>query len=734
MARGYAHSRGDRASYERYLRGMDASMRQKVALTAAHLLGEGRVADMGMGSGAGSHALAALYPRLDVVAVDLDPTMAALARQKYALENLALVVNDIATPAFRPGAFDAIFDSSVLHHVTSFGGYRRENAALALAAQAVALAEHGVLIVRDFVDPGPEPVQLDLPDDDGDTTSDPRRCSTAHLFLRFAREFRSLADSPGFAYEEVVRDEAAPPLRAGWRRFRVRHTLAAEFVLRKDYRADWESEVKEEYTYLTQGGFEEVFGRLGLRMLASTPLRNPWILAHRDRGHFEIRDQEGRSLEYPPTNYLIAGEKVASGEGVRFQDAGDAEPVGFLRLEHHRDRVTGRLRDLVRRPHATVDVLPYFEDRGALLVLARMSYPRPVLASTEATPSLDGRRPAQYVSEPLNVLQTDRPLGDTVEDALAAAGVAPAGIQGFRGGAIYYPSPGGILEEVRSVLVEIAPVFVQSPLVGRSGFSTSGRVRAVEALQLLRAAQVGGLPDARLELNVHELLLQEGRDPGPWIGEAIVLADAGRAPRVTTMRELERRPPRRRFERAARPEGPPFLDVRCRTFEERDAAGAVLYAQPRELVLPRPFGTNTVSVAPLWRQGAEVLIGLDDDDLPAAQSFVGDSALLVAPAWRLGRDLATATPARAWVCGRLNGEYGLTPGGVWDLGGPYHPSAGLTPETVYPLAVEISGWDGRGRELQWVTLADAVAQRALLRDGHLRITVLRAAHALGVLG
>ena len=344
MTKGYAHSRGGRESYERYLRGMDASMRQKVALTAAHLLGEGRVADMGTGSGAGAHALAALYPRLDVVGVDVDPAMAALAREKYAVPNLAFVVNDIASPAFRPGAFDAIFDSSVLHHVTSFGGYHRENAALALAAQAIALAEHGVLIVRDFVDPGEEAVWLDVPDDDGDRGDDPRTCSTAQLFLRFAREFRSLAATPGFVFGEVQPEEAAPRLCPGWRRFRVTHTLAAEFVLRKDYRADWGSEVKEEYTYLTQDGFEEVFARLGLRVLASTPLRNPWIVSHRYRGRFEIRDVTGRSLEYPPTNYLIAGEKVPAGEGVRFQDTGDAEPLGFLHLEHHRDRVTGTVR------------------------------------------------------------------------------------------------------------------------------------------------------------------------------------------------------------------------------------------------------------------------------------------------------------------------------------------------------------------------------------------------------
>ena len=75
--------RGDRGAYERYLSGMDASMRQKVALTAAHILSEGRIADMGMGSGTGSEALAALYPALQVVGVDVNPEMVAIARDRY---------------------------------------------------------------------------------------------------------------------------------------------------------------------------------------------------------------------------------------------------------------------------------------------------------------------------------------------------------------------------------------------------------------------------------------------------------------------------------------------------------------------------------------------------------------------------------------------------------------------------------------------------------------------------
>jgi SAM-dependent methyltransferase len=726
MAQGPA--RHDRQAYERYLRGMAASMRQKVALTAAHLLGEGRVADMGMGSGAGSEALAALYPRLDVIGVDVDPTLAAMAREKYRSANLSFVVGDIARPVFRAESLDAVFDSSVLHHVTSFGGYRRENAADALAVQAEALRPHGVLIVRDFVDPGGAPVALDLPAGDGDASDDPRTCSTARLFERFAREFRSLSAKPGFAYAEAA---GAPE---GWRRFLVPHTLAAEFVLRKDYRRDWESEVKEEYTYLTQGGFEDTFARLGLRVLASTPLRNPWIVANRYRGRIALRDAEGRPLEFPPTNYLIAGEKVPAGEGVRIDDAGEAAPIGFLAIERHRDRETGAVRDLARRPHLTVDVLPFFEDAGAILVLARMSYPRPILAAADASPTLDGSTAVQYATEPLSVLQADRPIADTVEEALRArAGVAASAIREMRDGAAYYPSPGGIVEEVRSVLVGIEPAFVAAPLENVSGFSTSGRVRAVEARLLLRAAQVGGLPDARLETNVHELLLQLGRDPGPWIGEAIELAGAATPPATTSVLTLAAHPPRRRFVRDPAAPSPGFLDLRCRRFEERDASGAVIASRALELVVPRPFGTNTVAVAPLWRHGGTVFIGIDDDDLPAAQSFTGSSAVLVAPAWRLPRAVAAITPACAWVRARLEDEYGLALGGTWELGGPFRPSAGVTPETVYPLAVEATGAGGRGRALHWVDLRDAVAHRATLRDGHRRVVLLRAAHALGLL-
>ncbi len=722
--------RGSGDAYARYLAGMDASMRQKVALTAAHFVCRGRIADMGMGSGAGTHALAALYPGLEVTGVDLDPEMVAIAAARHRLGNLRFVQGDVARPPFDPQSLDGILDSSVLHHVTSFGGYRHENAADALAAQVRALRTHGVLVVRDFVAPedGAAPVRLDLPGEAGDRADDPMTCSPAALLLRFAGEFRSLSPAPGFACEEL------PPPRAGWRRFLLSHRHAVEFLLRKDYRDDWAQEAKEEYTWCTQRECEAILARLGLRLLASTPLRNPWILRHRWEGQVELRREDGSPLPLPPTNYLAAGERVPSGEGVRFRVAAQtpAPPGGFLALRHLVDRESGQVRDLVRRPNLTVDLLPHFDLDGDTYVLAKMSYPRPLLAAGPGD-ALDGSTACAYATEPLSAIQGDHPLGDTVEELLGRFGLPPERILRVAPGGTYYPSPGGLEEEVRAVRVEVAPTLVEEPVENRTGFSTAGRVRAIEAQQVLRAAQVGGLADARLELNVYQLLLDLGRDPGPWIGEELELA-AGEPVAATSLRALRDRPPRRRFARAPEGRSAGFLAVSACALEELDAGGAVVARRTLEAVAPAPRSLRTVALALLRRdaRGAAHL-GLDDDDLPAAQAFTGQSSLLVAPAWRLPHEATTLADGRRFAAARLLAEYGAVAGRFFELGGRYHPTPGATAEVVHPWAVEVTAEQPGPRRLCWVPLAELAREREVLLDGHLRVVALRAAHALGLL-
>lgn len=728
--------RGSDSAYDRYLRGMDASMRQKVALTAAHLLCEGELADMGMGSGSGSFALASLYPELTVIGVDIDPEMVRRATERHRLPNLRFVEGDIAAPCFPPDSLEAILDSSVLHHVTSYNGYDRARAADAMAVQAEQLAEGGVLVVRDFLDPGPGRVWLDVRHDDGDDGDDPERCSTARLLERFAREFRRLAEPEGRGFplervEEIPSDE--PPLAEGFRRYRLSRTMATEMVLRKDYRTSWDVEVQEEYCFATQTEMETLFEKLGLRVLASTPIRNPWIVRNRFVDRIALWDEEGSRLDWPATNYVIVGQKVPPSEGVRIVATTTVPPIGYVEVTGYQHVDSGKVYDLARRPGMVVDVLPWFERGGAVHVLARRGYPRPALA-VQPQPSVDGATPVTYVTEPLNVEQRDFPIGQTVEDMLVGLeGLDRDGIEALEIGPEYYPSPGGLQELVRSMFVRMSPVNVHTPLTNLSGFSTSGVIRAIEARQLLRAAQVGALPDARLELNVYELLLRGGRDVGAWIGEALAAEDLPNVDEltVTTVEALARRPRRRSFRPAEGPSG--FLEVRAYELEERNARGEAVARGLREVVLPRHHAINTVAVAPLCRHLGKIHLGLDDDDLPASQCFDGHSELLVVPAWRLPANLRGIRQSRDFVARRLADEHGLRVGRFTELGGRYHPSAGITPEVVFPLAAEIQSVADAPRPLRWVALEELIADRRLLLDGHLRIGALRAAHALGIL-
>lgn len=734
-------------AYARYLAGMDASMRQKVALTAAHLLSEGKVADMGMGSGEGSAALAALYPSLEVVGVDLDAEMVARAEAKHVRANLRFMQGDIAEPHFAPGELDGVFDSSVLHHVTTFAAqpYDHGAAARCLAVQATALRRGGVLVVRDFLlpDHAEKRVLLDLVD-----TDDGRALGTeADVARKTAHEWRALCAKPGFSMEEL-----APP-RPGWARFALTLRHATEILLRKDYRDDWEAEIKEEYTYFDRARFEEVFASLGLRVLASSPLRNPWIARHRFEGRAALHTAEGEPLDMPATNYVIVGERVEHGASVRFRDAGEVAPVGYLEASSFVHKVSGERRDLVRRPGVVVDVIPFFEHDGRLYVLARTSYPRPILATAllHDEPALDGAGAVPWLAEPLHV-QLDgggrrgggKPIAQAVEEELAqTAGLGADEILRVLSGTTYYPSPGGLQEEVRSLFVEIAPRFSDVPLEGVSAFSTSGRIRPIEAQQLLRAAQVGGLHDARLELNVRALLTRLGRAHGPWIADRPdMLGLEVEALREDTIgwAQLASRPSRRAYRAACDTEEASFLALHARRFEELDAQGRVLTSAVLELVVPRTRSVTSVATAPLAYVDGVPHLGVDDDDFAAAQCFSGASEMLVAPAWRLPRELvASRAPlraTRAFLRERFAQEHGLHVGEIVELGGRYFPSAGLTPEVVHPWLVIIAGRaeERAQRRLRFVPLHEVLAAADHIVDGHLRVVALRTASMLGALG
>lgn len=708
-------ARASADAYDRYLSAMDAAMRVKVAGAAAHLRASGRVADMGMGSGAGSFALASLYPQLEVIGVDLDPEMVARARERYQLPNLSFVVGDVADPPFEPSSLDGVFDSSVLHHVTSFGGYDHEAAARALAAQVACLREGGQLIVRDFLAPAlDDEVWLELPTDDGDAGDDPRTCSSAALFERFTGEFRSLHPEPGFPFER-----GADP-RDGWIRVRLRRRHAVEFVLRKDYRRDWEAEVREEYTYFDQDTFTEVFERLGLRLAANAPILNPWIVQHRFEGRFAMFDLEGVRQAWPATNVLVAGERVEPGRGFAF-DAWDAEPIGYLGMKGYVDRRTGLVLDLVARPGRTLDVVPYWQaGDGDLFVVARHGYPRPILGGSMG---LDGSLAPSFVREPIVVVTDGGPTDAAVEAALAEHGLRAAGPP--RLGHPYWPSPGAIQERVQPVFVPVEPEPNPRAQGVRSGFGSDGRLRAMDARQVLRAAEVGAMPDARLALHVRALHAELGLSAGPWIGAELEPPTLELEPA-----EMPSPAPRVVYADAEDDETGDFLAIEALRFTERDRDHAPLASQVLEAVRTTEHGDATLVLAAYALSERGITLALCDDDRPASQLDDGSSAIVTVPAYRVPEDVTAMYDALRFLRLRVQARHGLTLGPLRPLGGPYYPAPGLTAELVHVVAAPIATLEpsrGYPEPLVHVPLAEI---RDDLRDGHTRIALARLRAAL----
>ncbi len=716
--------RGALSEYEAYFAGMDASMQQKIALTTAHFPARGRIADMGSGSGSGTYDLARLYSGLELVGVDINPVTVEYSNAHYQAPNLKFVVGDIADRVFDAESLDGILDSSVLHHVTSFNDFDIGQIRRTLTNQIAQLKTGGILIIRDFVvpDQAESQVFLDLPVNDGADGGSIPQLSTATLFEVFARDFRS----------SVNRDYAVPFERSecprkGFKRFRTSLRYVAEFVLRKDYRNHWEPELLEEYTYYSQRDFEDAFREKNLRIVVSMPLWNPWIVANRFRDKFFISTENETRIHYPPTNFLIVGEKVGKNEGV-FLCRTD-EPAGdpsFLNLNFYRHRESGAIYELAERPNTTIDLLPWFENsNGRLFVLAKKDFPRPIVNALDE-PNLNRASFSGYITEPISALEhagAARGIGTILKDR---AGIEADEIVEIGEANHYFTSPGGIDERVTSHLVRIdRESFEAHAIANYSSFSSSGSVREMDALQVLRASHVGGMFDARLEINIYRLLRRLGRSPGNWIGASIepaiqeVVVEVGDDLAIGTNAA---------FEIIADAE-PTFLDHRRATFAETDSKREILAQSELEFIIPKKYSKNTVSAIPFIRTAHDVLVGIEIRDLPAPQNFSGNSRLACVPAWRLPRTIGHKFEIDDFLRERFPLDFRADVNRVWELGGAYFTSAGITPEIVYPTAVELDANRIKETDLMFIRLRDLVENQGNYNDAHLLISLNRLDHA-----
>lgn len=665
------------------------------------------IVDVGMASGTSSNILALLFPQQTIIGVDINPKMVEIASETYQLPNLEFRMDDgEKLHTFSDLSVNGFFNCSSIHHITSFNGYDPYRAYSTLKRQAELLKSGGIIVVRDFVKPPEMEVILDLSDKpQGEKPGD------AELLLMFAKTARSLSipSEIGFPVKEI-----SSPSKV-LRRFQLHFADAVEFIRRKDYWANWEIELQEEYGYFTQKEFEEIFANLGLRTIVSYPIYNPWIIQNRYRNQFSLYDKGLNDLGFPPTNYLIAGEKVGDkGSGIHLVRHLPETEIPFLNYTSYLDSHDGKVFDVVSRPQSVTDILPFIKTGNTIEILAKHGYPRPIVNVETDSPLIDGKHYGGYITEGITAIN-NRSVALILAERI---NLQPTDILSIENSLEYFTSPGGINEIVQSVFVKLTKA-LETEVVQKSfsGFTEGGSVRKYDASQLLKTAQTGALVEARLELNVYHLFKKLGHPLPEWLGGKITLKELKIIP--SALEELFA-PKNVQFEPSLQSAG--YLQKHRGKFTE---TGVFNSFNVLEYVVPQQVSVNTLVTLPVALFCNEIYVGLEMRHLPVPQLHLGNSCIPVAPAYRLPKTISSFKHLEDYI---LELEiYNASIISFTKLGEKLFPSVGITPEQVYPYIVSLTKSPS---ELKWIRLSELMDNLDKIRDGHLLVSLFRLSHAL----
>jgi len=702
--------RGNQKEYQRYLEAMDAVAVEKVASASVFFAPEKEnvLVDVGMASGTSSAILANLFPELSVIGIDINPKMIEIAQKNYQLPNLSFREDDgEALLTFEPESVNGFFNCSSIHHITSYNGYDGNRAFNTLKRQTELLKKNGVIVVRDFVKPEEQEVLLEV-----SSVDKPDRPGDADLLKLFSQTARSLSivEERGFP---LVESQSTTP---GRRRFRLYYSDAVEFIRRKDYYENWEVELQEEYGYFTQHEFEENFSKLGLRIILSTPIYNPWIIHNRYKEQFTIYNLHGQVMGYPPTNYLIVGEKVIS-KGKRIYPVRHlpANENLFLSFTSYQHKETEKIYDVVERPNEVVDFIPFYQNNKELEIWAKHGYPRPILNAKTDSPSIDGKHYSGYITEGITAGKCDE---------LTTILYKRTGIKitdnNLNKGLSYYTSPGGIKEKITSFLIELDDPLNETSVLENivEGLEHETILHKYNATQLLKTAQTGALVEARLEMNIYNIFRKLSLPLPQWLGEKIELFE--QSPTEITSVQALKLMNNCSFERIR--SVVEFLRTDRVMFATVDMPGSKTIL---EYAYPADVSTNTLLTLPVCRSGEDIFVGLEIRDLPVPQQYSGNSCLATAFAKRLPKSVRNYTDLEVYIK-QLN-VFDASVTRYFKLGEKYYPSIGVTPEQVYPYVVQL---DRPTSGLKWISLHSAIEHLEQFEDGHLLICLLRLWHAI----
>jgi len=309
--------------YNSYVRQMDEIAALKFRETASSIR-PGRIGDIGCAVGSWIK-LASDDPRLresDFYGIEVARHLHDICQQRKhngEFSNPFVFFsqrNAVTGLVFERESMNTIHTSSLTHEIESYGS--RQDLISFIKNRFEELAPGGVWINRDVVGPVGKDQEVymklcvtDGRNEDVDKVIADRQelaqylegLSTAARFKRFAQDFRK---NEGYflSYRTTEKNgEAFVVLKLG---------DACEFMSKKDYVDNWQSEMHETFCFWSFDEWKSALTNAGFKITdRSGPYVNRWIVENRLKGKVELFESLNPALKlpYPVTNMLIEAEK-----------------------------------------------------------------------------------------------------------------------------------------------------------------------------------------------------------------------------------------------------------------------------------------------------------------------------------------------------------------------------------------------------------------------------------------